>query len=244
MALPVEPSADSREERLVSVLSKARGRGGLQVTERWLFTVGAALATAGIMLVIVGWVGTSHTVLVAGQIPYVVSGGLLGLGLVFLGGFMYFGYWMALLVKESRERGMVHYDELVRASAGLQDVNRSLATIADLLASASAPDQAPSAPSRRRQPVNTAPLVGANPVITAVVDPAPLAGGHPPLRATVSLGAATLVATPSGTRAHLRECPLVAGRDDLRALAEHEGLRPCRVCLDSAGGLQESAASR
>lgn len=74
------------------------------------------------MLVIIGWVGTSRTVLVAGQIPYVVSGGLLGLGLVFLGGFLYFGYWLAL----SRT-------DISRLETQLDDANATLTVIADLL---------------------------------------------------------------------------------------------------------------
>ncbi len=35
--------------------------------------------------------------------PYVVSGGMLGLGLVFLGGFLYFGAWLAKMGTEQRE---------------------------------------------------------------------------------------------------------------------------------------------
>jgi apolipoprotein N-acyltransferase len=117
-----EEDLERREERLVSVLAKARRRSGRVVTERWLAAAGGALVLAGLMLVIIGWVGTSRTVLVAGQIPYVVSGGLLGLGLVFLGGFLYFAYWLAL----SRA-------DVVRLETQLEDVNRTLTTIAEYL---------------------------------------------------------------------------------------------------------------
>src|SRR5260370_42637576 len=92
MSLSVEP----REERLVSVLTKARQRSGRVITERWLATAGGALGVAGLMLAIIGWGGTSGTVLVAGPIPYFVSGGLRGLGPVFLGRFLYLRAWLGL----------------------------------------------------------------------------------------------------------------------------------------------------
>src|SRR2546423_1460886 len=102
---PQSTPVPAREARLVSVLSKARRRTAIVPTERWLLALGGGLILAGIVLVLIGWVGTSRTVLVAGQIPYVVSGGLLGLGLIFLGGFLYFGYWLALLFRHGTERG-------------------------------------------------------------------------------------------------------------------------------------------
>jgi len=123
----------AREARLVSVLSRARRRSSAVPTERWLFALGGGLVLAGIVLVLIGWVGTSRTVLVAGQIPYVVSGGLLGLGLIFLGGFLYFGYWLALLLRDSRERGERQDADLTRMADGLERANEHLARIAELL---------------------------------------------------------------------------------------------------------------
>jgi hypothetical protein len=123
----------ARERRLVSVLSRARGRNRRVEAERWLMGLGGALAIGGVLLVIVGWVGTSRTVLVAGQIPYVVSGGLLGVAFVFLGGFLYFGYWTALLVRESRERSVRDRTDMARMGDSLDEVTKSLAAIADLL---------------------------------------------------------------------------------------------------------------
>src|SRR5437764_10299367 len=126
------PIAD-REQRLVTVLSRARRRAGGITGEQWLFVAGGALVLAGIVLVIIGWVGTSQTVLVAGQIPYVVSGGLLGLGLIFLGAFLYFGYWLALLVRDGRDGREQAEAELSRVTASLERTNETLDRIADLL---------------------------------------------------------------------------------------------------------------
>src|SRR5579875_1944552 len=68
-----------------------------------LFTVGAVLMPAGIVAIILGWYGVAHTKYQYDQLPYVVSGGLLGLGLVFLGGFLYFGAWLAKVAHDQRE---------------------------------------------------------------------------------------------------------------------------------------------
>ncbi len=199
---------DAREERLVSVLSRARGRARLAFNERWLFTLGGALAVAGVALVIVGWVGTSKTVLVAGQIPYVVSGGLLGLALVFLGGFLYFGYWLSMLVRDGRQRSEQDHAEVARMSAELERANRSLVTIANLLEAGAV--AAAAAPSTRRRPIS--PLAGRERRVTA------RAARHP------------LVATPSGTLAHRPDCPVVANRTDIRPVAPDSGLGGCGIC--------------
>jgi hypothetical protein len=68
-----------------------------------LFTVGALLMPIGIFAIFLGWYGVAHTKYQYDQLPYVVSGGLLGLALVFLGGFLYFGAWLARIGTEQRE---------------------------------------------------------------------------------------------------------------------------------------------
>src|SRR3954468_6808241 len=68
-----------------------------------LFAAGAILMPLGIVAIMLGWYGVAHTKYQYNQLPYVVSGGLLGLGLVFLGGFLYFGAWLAKVANEQRE---------------------------------------------------------------------------------------------------------------------------------------------
>lgn len=203
-ALERSEVADARDRHLETALRRSR-RAGVVISERWLFTLGAALAVGGLSLVVVGWIGTSQTVLVAGQIPYVVSGGLLGLGFVFLGGFLYFGYWLAVLVRESGERGDRDRADLERLGTGLEEANRSLAMIAGLL------DSGALAPAGGR----------ARKAATASAS-----------SATVSTRVApTLVATASGSMAHRPDCAIVAHRDDLQPVAGDLGnLRLCRIC--------------
>ena len=51
----------------------------------WPFILGSALVSGGLAAIVIGYVGASGTVHVGLQIPYLVSGGLLGLALVVFG---------------------------------------------------------------------------------------------------------------------------------------------------------------
>lgn len=75
---------------------RARARSGLGL-------VGTALMTAGIAAILFAWWGVAHTGYVFEQLPYVVSGGLLGIGLILVGGFLYFGSWLIKLIEEQRQ---------------------------------------------------------------------------------------------------------------------------------------------
>jgi hypothetical protein len=55
---------------------------------RWVLVPGGACVTLGIGLILLGWVGAARTARQIEQIPYLISGGLLGLAFVFLGGLL------------------------------------------------------------------------------------------------------------------------------------------------------------
>lgn len=96
----------TRQERMATDVAGVRRRSGLGGSllagDRWMLVVGGTLLPLGALLVLLGWVGASRTVLVFEQVPYLISGGLLGLSLVVAGGFVYFAYWLTLLVREAR----------------------------------------------------------------------------------------------------------------------------------------------
>jgi hypothetical protein len=100
-----------------------------------LFAAGAVLMPLGIIAILLGWYGVAHTKYQYNQLPYVVSGGLLGLGLVFLGGFLYFGAWLAKVANEQRESARQMADtilvlaDLVSRQSGMAAVAET--TIAD-----------------------------------------------------------------------------------------------------------------
>jgi hypothetical protein len=76
------------------------GKGALPVPPEQrlpiiLTLIGALIMPLGLVLVIMGWWGAAHTPYNFEQVPYLISGGLLGLALCLTGGFLFFGAWIA-----------------------------------------------------------------------------------------------------------------------------------------------------
>jgi hypothetical protein len=122
-----EPPADLALERsqpldqatLAQRLTRLRRRTGFTVTDRTLLVLGSVLLPLGAVLVLLGWYGASHTTRVWEEIPYLISGGLLGLVLTIAGGFCYFGYFLARILATSREMldAMLRIEERLDAVA-------------------------------------------------------------------------------------------------------------------------------
>ena len=101
---PAEQTA-AAEQRIGRLREGVKGLGGRRLSlDRVLLIAGSVLLPLGVILIIVGWYGASHTPWLFEQIPYAVSGGVLGGALVIVGGFLYFGYWLTRLVHESRRQ--------------------------------------------------------------------------------------------------------------------------------------------
>ena len=121
-----EPGAEaSRFQRLADGVKGLRvGGGTLNLGERTLMILGGIIAPLGLALVFIGWYGAAHTPNLYEQIPYMVSGGLFGLGLVFIGSFFYYAHWITELVKEGRGQSAAmveaigRLEETVRQQAG------------------------------------------------------------------------------------------------------------------------------
>ncbi|MGQ0432174.1 MAG: hypothetical protein ACT452_07185 [Microthrixaceae bacterium] len=119
----------SMQQRLAESLVALRRRAGAPTSlDGRLAIVGGMLAAAGAVLVLLGWYGASHTSRVYLQIPYLISGGLLGVVLAFVGGCAYLASWLTRLVQDERERT----DEALAAS---RDTAAALQRIEALLAS-------------------------------------------------------------------------------------------------------------
>ena len=90
---------------------------------RWVLFPGAAAIVIGLNFMIFGWVGAARTAREIEQIPYLISGGLIGLSLVFLGGLLLASaFWMVLLKKlqdEAEERARRDRDALEQRLAAL-----------------------------------------------------------------------------------------------------------------------------
>ena len=96
--------SEGRVSRLRSSLANVRSRGNGLPVERIMAFIGAGLVGIGIPLIILGWYGAAHTPYTFEQIPYMISGGLLGLALTVLGGLFYFAYWLTRQVHETRRQ--------------------------------------------------------------------------------------------------------------------------------------------
>ena len=107
--------ADGRFDALAQQVRTIRGRRTGR-TDIWMLYVGGSLMPLGGLLIVLGWLGASRTPFVFEQTPYLISGGLLGLGLVIGGGFVYFGYWQSLRIRESRRQN----EDLTAAVARLE----------------------------------------------------------------------------------------------------------------------------
>jgi hypothetical protein len=98
----VTTGVDSRFARLTEQVAKLRTRAGTGDLDRYMLVVGGILMPLGVLLIVLGWAGASRTPLPFEQTSYLISGGILGLGLVIAGGFVYFGYWQTVRIRESR----------------------------------------------------------------------------------------------------------------------------------------------
>lgn len=177
LADALQTEAESRQARLSGRLKGLRTRAAEGSLDRWLLLAGGLLVPVGILIVILGWVGASRTPLVFEQIPYLISGGALGIALVFAGGFIYFAYWQSVRVRDARTQ----HRELLLA---LRRVEGRLVL---------------------------------------------LEGGS--ITHGSSHNGSSLVATETGSMVHTRECPVVQGRDKLRAVAaDGGGMVPCKIC--------------
>ena len=121
-----QPGPESVDARLDQLSERARGLGARTPTggDRWLLHAGGVVLPLGLVLILLGWYGTAQTPLPFEQTPYVVSGGILGLALVFTGGLLYFSYWLTRLVREGREERLstqAHQARLERAVVALTE---------------------------------------------------------------------------------------------------------------------------
>jgi hypothetical protein len=182
-AAPSSAETALRDQRFAEGVRTLRvGGASLRLEERILMVLGGIVAPLGIIVVLLGWWGASNTPYVFEQLPYLISGGLLGISMVFLGAFFYFTHWITQLVKEHRVQSVAILEALQR----LQDQV-----------------------ARQNDGQVGSVAVGVNGADESAV---------------------VLVATKQGSMAHRPECAVVAGKRDLRQVADTDGLAPCKLC--------------
>ena len=112
MTTQVQPAVPAPVPAAPHAMPRAASRGEgvaplrnnpAQLLHLVLFVAGAVLLPAGLIVIGLGWYGVAHTAYVYDQNAYIVSGGILGLGITFVGGFLYFGSWLARIAADQKE---------------------------------------------------------------------------------------------------------------------------------------------
>lgn len=94
--------------------------------EQALAIASAVLLPLGIAMILLGWYGAAHTPYLFEQLPYLISGGILGLGLAVVGGLIYFGSWVARSAAVQQAKS----DEVAELLREIRDEMRSTAAAA------------------------------------------------------------------------------------------------------------------
>jgi hypothetical protein len=115
-------SEANRYQRLAEGVRGLRAGGGtLNLGERTLMILGGIIAPLGLIVIWIGWNGAAHSPFLFEQVPYLISGIGLGLGLVFLGAFFYFAHWITELVKEGRSQSAALLEAITRLEATVRE---------------------------------------------------------------------------------------------------------------------------
>lgn len=174
--------------------------------------LGRLLMALGFIMILIGWNGSASVDFIQGQFPFLLSGGIPGLGLIIIGA----GLEYVQAVRQAtakRGKQMAELNVAVVKLVGHVRDNGGLSPV----------------PAQQLVPVPEAVAVGAGAVA------APAAGA-------VALGSSTDAKPDSSSQQvvagrssfHTPHCHLVSGRDDMMPLtrleAEAQGLSACRVC--------------
>lgn len=142
-AVPAQRQAVS--SRLVALARAVeRSRRRQWDVRQIMLVVGAVLMGLGFLAIFLGWYGSAHSAYVFQEVPYLISGGLLGVALVIGGGLLFFGAWLVRMIEENRQYAN-------RVAQTLESVDRVLGAIVnEAAASAGLPGSGRAAATERR----------------------------------------------------------------------------------------------
>lgn len=86
---------------------------GLDLRNSWQVVAGALLLPIGIAVIVLGWQGAAHGRIDQQQIPYLISGGILGLAFVTIGGFFFWAHWLYRMYDQAE----LHHLERMKVQA-------------------------------------------------------------------------------------------------------------------------------
>jgi hypothetical protein len=112
----------TRLQRLANVADRTRRHRSDRDIRKILQVVGLVCAGLGFVAIVLGWYGAAHSPFLYQEIPYLISGGVLGLALVIAGGVLLRCAWSLRQVEEERRNAVA----IVRAVDRLERVLREL----------------------------------------------------------------------------------------------------------------------
>jgi hypothetical protein len=99
---PAEPVDDATQDADTTKTPGTSLRDRLSRLDNLLALVSAVLLPLGFVLILFGWYGAARTPNLFEQIPYLISGGLIGVAMVIGAGLLYFGSWVASAARTQR----------------------------------------------------------------------------------------------------------------------------------------------
>ena len=99
------------ERRRFRLPTLAREDSDFDLRNTWQIAAGAILMPLGLIVILLGWYGAAHARVVQQQIPYLVSGAFVGLGLMLGGGLMFWAQWLYRIYDQAD----MHHRELLDA---------------------------------------------------------------------------------------------------------------------------------
>jgi hypothetical protein len=122
----VEPGGSARRLRFRTAVAELSARSTSDDLVRWMLIPGSILVFLGFVVMLLGWVGAARTAREIEQIPYLISGGVVGLALVLLGGLLLVStFWVAVLRKLQTEATASELEELRARVAELESATPS-----------------------------------------------------------------------------------------------------------------------
>ncbi len=127
-----------RLDEFQAELARLRSRRSTSSTEQRLLLAGIVLMPLGLVLVMIGYLGASGTTELSSQVPYLISGGVFGLGCTIVGASLFLRYslgrylrfWLLRLIYEEHTTADRQVDALERLAdrlAGRPDEHAAVA---------------------------------------------------------------------------------------------------------------------
>jgi hypothetical protein len=120
---PAVPTT-ARRVRFRESLRNVAARSTADDLVRWMLIPASLLVIVGFNFMIFGWIGAANTVRQIEQIPYLISGGLIGLALVFLGGLLLAStFWIMVVRKLTAESEARTQAQLAALESRLEELS-------------------------------------------------------------------------------------------------------------------------